>query len=1028
IVDGPEKISYQLLQERANHLADILKQKGIGPGSIVAILLFRSPAMIVSMLAVLKAGGAYLPIETDLPVGRIKLLIDNSRCSILLAGDGTTGLAVAAGQGSGIGSLAVPEIINVDKLDVTHASGLIVQLPANPQDAAYVIYTSGTTGLPKGVVIEHRSLVNYIHWAAKSYLKKEKGDFPLYTSISFDLTVTSIFLPLVTGNSIIIYKEEAPGSLIELVVTDNRVDIIKATPSHLKILLQSKVAAFLPGSRINTIIVGGEKLETALALEIYNAFNGNVAIYNEYGPTEATVGCMIHLFSPLEMQRAVPIGVPAANTRIYVLDKYLQPVPAGVHGEIYIAGNGLARAYLFNESMTAEKFIPDPFRKGEKMYKTGDIAKWLPNGVIEYIGRSDLQVKINGYRIELSEIENALNGFPEISASLVTVRINPKNKQILSAFYISTGKLTESALRDYLADRLPYYMIPVHVTRIERIPLTRNGKIDYNALPEPEGKEKSNHELPVSEIEAICLNVWEEVLGLTDLHVDDNFFELGGDSIKAVQISFRLAEYGISISAKDILTYQVIRSISLHAKMTAKGNTYEQGLVQGERSLLPIEAWFITRNFDNPDYYNQSVLLTLNRPINREWLQLAFKNIVRHHDGLRLNYDPEKRKLWYNNNHLDDAFIIGELEEDLVTVCHRVKSSFDIRNGLLLKAALIKENSSLFGKLLITAHHLVMDGISWRILLEDLYAVYHAIERGAPVRLPSKTASSIEWEKRLVEYAGTPAVLAEQPYWSKIENSEFDIPTDFRTHDWRMINIGIVKGSLNKETTGFLLKGAHQAYNTDILILLNAALAGMLKEWTGMARFIIELENHGRYLDSVDTSRTIGWFTGMYPVELSCPEGNPGELIKAVKEQIRNTPAHGIGYGIWKYLAPGNRTKAQDVSITAIRFNYLGQFDRELNNDLFSYSTESSGSDADSRNKITAKLEFNLMIISEVLYVDIKYNTKAYKESTIEWIRETFLKKIHALLAHLQNETSLHFTPSDFEIDINQQELDALFK
>ncbi len=1018
--------TYSQLNDKANYLAILLRRKGIGPNGVVGIVLPRSSELIASLLGVLKSGGCYLLIDKDLPEERINFLISNSQCKLVIAG----GEFISRSQFK-----QETEFIDIDGLDLLTGGPSEVESIGSANDLAYIIYTSGTTGEPKGVMIEHKSLVNYIKWAAERYVKDEKVTFPLYTSISFDLTVTSIFTPLITGNKIVIYNEDRNELPIEKIITDNKVDIIKLTPSHLKILCESNSLKLASNSKIRRLIVGGEQLESRLAKDVYNEFHGSIEIYNEYGPTEATVGCMIHKFDPEDPRLYVPIGIPTGNTKVYILDKFLKPVPLGVHGELYVSGDGIARGYLFNEEVTKQKFIPNPFVEGQRMYKTGDTAKRLANGIIEYIGRSDQQVKINGYRIELPEIENHLVSHPRVTEALIAVRMNEKGQKNLHAYYKSNDVIEEAVLRNYLANRLPHYMIPVHFIRLERIPLTKNGKVDYDAMPEP----KKNRELrenisPKNSKEELLLKIWRDVLCVNDLCVFDNFFELGGDSIKAMQVASRLFENGMSVTAKDILTYHTIEQISLHAEIVDINSKYEQGVIDGEMELNSIQSWFFSHAFKNPHYYNQSILLSFNKKVNIGLLAEAFVKIIEHHDGLRVNYNPKKNVLFYNNRHLEEHFVIEEFEIgsgddsflDLIGICEIIKNSFDIRNSLLLKAAIIKENNA-SEMLFITAHHLVIDGVSWRVLLEDLSTIYNALENGEAIRLPRKTASLVDWERELINYSESEDIKIEQDYWSEIERVEFAIPQDFAINDWRVKNLSKVSGSLSKEKTDFLLKEAHQTYKTDVFILLNVALALTLKKWTGTDRLVIEQENYGRHLESVNTSRTLGWFTAMYPVKLELKIDSMNNQIKAIKEQIREIPHNGIGYGIHKYL--GKSSKENKDKLTEVRLNYLGRFDTEFNNELFSFNTEHHGSDVDPNNMMTAKLELNLMVIYGKLNLDINFNRETHKESTILWFKYTFFNNLEIILEHIRNEDDIHFTPSDFDaVDLNDEELHALFR
>ncbi|HTI08484.1 MAG TPA: amino acid adenylation domain-containing protein [Puia sp.] len=1026
---GSGTVTYEQLNARSGRLAGLLREKGVGPGGIVGILLPASPDLITGILAVLKAGGCYLPIGSDLPEHRIRFLISDSRCKWIITGRQLSDRLDLSGSEE-------TAIIDIDDSDLAYPEPPATGPRQHPHDLAYVIYTSGTTGTPKGVMIENKSLVNYISWAVKNYIKDGNGDFPLFTPVSFDLTITSIFAPLVSGNRIVIYEDNRKDLLIESIIADNKVDIIKLTPSHLRILNESKLLV-PPAHRIKRFIVGGEKLEATLAGSILDKFGSHVEIYNEYGPTEATVGCMIHKFEKGAYAPTVPVGIPAANTAIYLLDKFLRPVPTGVIGEIFISGDGLAKGYLYREELTNLKFLSDPFHEGRKMYKTGDLARRLPDGVIEYIGRYDQQVKINGYRVELSEIEHHLTGYNGITEVVAAMRTTKGDRRNLYAYYINPAlqedaeNTEETALRSYLADRLPHYMIPLRFIRLERIPLTENGKIDFDALPEPETNGKMTEGPgPGNDIERVSLKIWEEVLGESNLCVTDNFFELGGDSIKAVQIASRLFDNGIHLKAKDILLYHTIARISLHADITDMNNRYYQGIVEGERDWTPIESWFFSKKFNKPGYFNQSVLLGLKRKIDNALLQEAFNLVIRHHDGLRVNYDPVRRKAFYNNRHLQEKYLLPQYnirrgtegEDDLIEICCKLKNGFDIGNSLLLKAAIIRQDNT-SEMLFITAHHLIIDGVSWRIFLEDLRAIYYALERQESVRLSRKTASLTDWQNELMGYRSS--IPSQKEFWKSMEEAAMLIPPENGIGSWKCADLDKITGTLDKEETHFLLKKAHEAYNTNVPVLLNTALVLTLKEWTGRDSFVIEQENHGRHSDNIDLSRTIGWFTTMYPILLTCRGATAGDQIKSVKEQFRLVPDQGIGYGIHKYI---EKEEWEEDQLTGIRFNYLGQFDTELNNELFAYSRQSTGSDIDPDNTITAGLEFNSMISDGELIMEISYAKKVCKEGTAQWLVKTYFNNLKKLLQHIRSQHEIHLTASDFDtVDLDDEELKALF-
>lgn len=1015
VEDEGVSITYHELNERANGISRFLKEKGISSGSVVGIFMARSHELVAAILGVLKSGACYLPLDVTLPQERMKYLISNSSSKIVITSKNFL---------HQIERTVPVETMPIEDIPTTtHPDDKLGNL-SDLSDLAYVIYTSGTTGLPKGVMVEHRSLVNYIKWAASAYFQKnDRPCFPLFTSISVDLTVTSIFLPLITGGKIVVYRE-SNGVLIEDVVNDNKVTAVKLTPSHLKILTASRSVKFA-GSRAKTFIVGGEILEKSVAYDTYRNFSPAVSIYNEYGPTEATVGCMIHKFQPNEIGDSVPIGIPIANTQIYVLDRFLKPVPYGVFGEIYISGEPLARGYLSDSALTSAKFINNPFSGSGKMYKTGDVARFLSNCVLEYFGRFDQQVKINGYRIELSEIENCLKQYPGMIQVVVTLISDKNSRENLCAYYKRSRAVSEVSLRKYLAGKLPHYMIPVFFVKIDQIPITANGKIDHKALPVPKRRRVSGKSLPAGVVETTLATVWKEVFGTDDIVITSNFFELGGDSIKAVQIVSQLQERNISLNVKDILLYHTIEQISLHAKAAESVSEYEQREIKGERNLTPIEAWLFSQRFKNYSHYNQSILLRLKRKVDPSLLGRSFERLIRHHDGLRVNYDFDRNVLFYNDVHLDVRFPVevvveGSLEE----IGDRIKSKFDVTDNLLIKCAIIKDNihSQL---LIITAHHLVVDGVSWRILLNDLNYIYKSLESKYEVKLPRKTASGLDWSKALLKYSCSDELNHEKKFWSHVEQTAFKIPLDENIAEWNGRDLRRISDKLNEIDTGYLLKEAQIVSNTNVTVLLSTALALTLRQWTGMNEFVVEYENHGRHLQDVDVSRTVGWFTAMYPVRLELHGKSTNSCITDIKEQLNNVPNGGLGYGVLKYL---NGQLGDSVKTSEIRFNYLGQFDHEVENELFSYVTASHGSEVDVANRMTAKLEFNLIAISGELVIEISYNCLAHKESTILKLKDLFFESLASILddIRLLVATDSVSQTSDQPV-LDRRELDILF-
>ncbi|HTI08368.1 MAG TPA: amino acid adenylation domain-containing protein, partial [Puia sp.] len=731
--------TYAGLQKRSRSIAGYLAAvSGIRPGDAVGIMLEREDFLIPSILGILEAGGAFLPIDPAYPPERINAILQDSGINVLI----TRGRYIHP-------TLQAPSgLLDLDKDAQAMEAHAPFSAPVKQNGLAYIIYTSGSTGKPKGVMIEHGSLLNYISWAADTYVRGEPVVFPLYSSISFDLTITSIFLPLVTGNTILVYGDGGQLALIEQVVADNQVHIIKLTPSHLKILRDSNLPKPAGDNKIKRLIVGGEDLDRHLTKEIYDRFEGRIEIFNEYGPTEATVGCMIHLFNPDEPYPSVPIGKPIYNSRVYLLDKQLMPVPAGVPGELYIAGKGLARGYLFNEGLTAEKFVQHAGIG--RMYRTGDLAVRMPDGKMLFRGRGDDQIKIRGHRIEPGEIEEAIKKYkeggqppsPDITDVIVLAREDPSGNKFMTAYFVSGSPIDKEMLRMHLKTHLPEYMIPAYFMQLSGLPLTPNGKIDRKSLPEPTAERVQVYEAPSTRKEKLLADAWSGVLGIGHISVTDNFFALGGDSIKSIRISSKIRSAGYDLSVKQILAGQTIRNLATQLKDLIA--IADQSPVRGEADLSAIQQWFFDKARTDQHHFNQSVLLHFREGIPEERVRGIFGKLQQHHDALRLVFTREGENIKQRSLPPDLALslVVADLrgEEDpestLLPLAHDIQSGIDLRQGPLMRLGLFHLPHG--SRLLIVIHHLVVDGVSWRILLEDIATLYRQSLQNEPLSLPLK--------------------------------------------------------------------------------------------------------------------------------------------------------------------------------------------------------------------------------------------------------------------------------------------------
>ncbi|MBH5320328.1 amino acid adenylation domain-containing protein [Paenibacillus sp. GSMTC-2017] len=1017
--------TYRQLNEQANRLARYLKQKGIAHESIVGLWMQHSIEAVVAILAVMKADGTYLPIDPAYPDERIRYMLEDSGTELVLTNFTDATIVGYSGEILDYQGLLLD---GLDSSNLAHVH--------EPHDLAYIIYTSGSTGRPKGAMIEHRGLTNYIWWAKKVYVRDEIPTFPLYSSLAFDLTVTSIFTPLICGGRICVYRDDGDEFILYRILRDNVSTIIKLTPAHLALLKERDYKHAV----VKHFIVGGEDLKTNLAKEITDTFGGEIAIYNEYGPTETVVGCMIHQYNGNEDDRAsVPIGVPADNVMLYILDPDLNPMKQGAIGELYIAGDGVARGYLHREELTRERFLDNPFVPGTRMYRTGDLAKRLADGKIEYGGRIDHQVKIRGYRIETAEIEKVIIQHEGILDAVVIDREHENLGKYLCAYIVKQSPLTTAELKQHLSLKLPSYMVPSMVVELDEIPLTINGKVNRVLLPEPDTTSagESEYVSARTDREVRLVEIISGVLQNDRIGVNDHFYNLGGDSIKAIQVSSRLNRVGFSLKVRDILENPIIEQMALRVELLKTVNVAPQGLCEGKLEPLPITTWFFQQQLKRPEYYHQSVLLHLQAEVDVDVLKRILLQLVDHHDGLRLQVNLETHELSYHNERdrllLVQSVSLADTDDHtqnvrMVELCETFKSQFHLQNTLLIGICLFDLGRN--GKrLLITAHHLVIDGVSWRILLEDFAEALNSHSRGEIVTFPPKTASLQMWSQHVRNYL---LPEQEQHYWQSISNRLTTIPIDYADGEASVRSSSTMEHCFTAEQTNKLLYECHQAYGTKPLELLVAVLTRAIYSSFSLKEAVVELESHGReqLRDEVDLSRTVGWFTSIYPVKLLQPvhesdESTLGSLIKSVKEQLRSIPMQGIGFGL---LQAQQKLVADYDARKLMRFNFLGDFDGLWDNSWFTLASGSSGLDTSKENELTSLLDINAMIVDQSLRLSITYSRNRFKDATITRFMQSYNEALMLIINHCAHKGVMEYTPSDFEtVALSQEELDSLF-
>ncbi|MBC9912778.1 non-ribosomal peptide synthetase, partial [Chitinophaga varians] len=1020
-----QQLTFRELDDLSDRMACYLKEQyHIHRDDIIVLKLSRSEWMMVTILGILKAGAAYAPVDVNYPQDRIDFIIEDSGSKLI------------------IDETVLPQI----QAALQEDKQATPVLPAiAPQQLAYVIYTSGSTGRPKGVQIEHAGLYNHLCYCLSVFMpeKEQRYKIPLFTSVSFDLTVPSLFCSLLNGGELVIYpQEDAVSDIMEDIFFGTKnINFLKCTPSHIDIL----GAATLRPSAIEGIIIGGEELKHT-HVSLLRSVNQEMRIFNEYGPTEATVGCIVNPLVPGTTPasgRSIPIGKPVTNSRIYILDTNRRLCPVGITGELYIGGVQLARGYFNRPDLTADRFIADPFIKGEKIYRSGDLACWLPDGNIEYQGRIDDQVKIRGYRIELGEIEHALVAINNISAATVQVKEEADGQKVLVGYMVSREPLNVTTLRQQLQERLPEHMIPAHFVQLPALPLTANGKIDKRALPEHSSNAAATgttYAAPRNSVEEKLVEIFESIFRKQGIGIRDGFIDLGGDSIKAILLASKLKQQGYSIKIGEILKYPTVEQLAVRVGIAQQ--TEQPDNIEGNVALTPIQRLFMEKEYPAMHHYNQSVLLYSKEVINVQLLRKCFTALLEHHDALRMVYRKENGG-WtqYNKGKIyaADLFDIQEYgpavdPQEMRSHCDHLQESINLTEGPLVKLGLFHLPDG--DRLLIIIHHLVVDGVSWRILLEDLSTLYHMLLNGETPQLPLKSDSFQQWAEKLQQYANSDAALSEMAYWENTA-AEFsgkrrrDTPAAETTTLKKSVSFG-----LDTADTTLLLTRTNKAWRTEINDVLLAALGcsiGAALSWTEV---LIALEAHGReeILDGVNIGRTVGWFTSIYPLLLQTKDiRNSVDYLITVKEQLRTVPDKGIGYGILRYLRDDKKEILAPLGDTDITFNYLGDFGFGVtsgqDNSLFSYSGEYKGQDISSRNIVDRGLTVTGMIVEGRLIMNISYNANKYMDAQMKSLSDNYENYLKALITTLSDTHDIYLTPSDLTFKgLTMDEISALNK
>ncbi len=1021
-----EQVTWFELDTRANQLANYLVAQGVGPEVTVGICMQRSVSLMVSILAVIKSAGAWVPLDPDYPAERLKYIINDAGTSLILSNRRDSAvLPICDAAVAEVDHPAFMEDLETHYATLPPSTMGLCQLA--PEHMAYVLYTSGSTGNPKGVVIEHQALMARLLWIQRQYQVSESDVFILKTPYSFDVSMWEVFWPVFTGASLVIAKPDGHKDPHYLTAMIQRygVTVINFVPSMLAAFMEADVLRQCRSLRY--VLSSGE----ALSLSTVDAFYQtglSAQLHNLYGPTEATIDASWWDCRDYKERSSVPIGFPVDNTRLYVLDEQRRLVPPGVNGELYIAGDGLARGYLNRPELTASAFINDsvaPVYPGDRMYRTGDIARWNYQGELEYSGRKDQQAKIRGYRIEPGEIEAQLMTLRFVKEAVVLVKADSQGRNRLAACLLpehnapDRGELTRQ-IRHALSERLPDFMVPGEFIVVDSFPLLASGKVDRKSLAKLSGEQsvQEGYVAPRNQTETDMVNLWQKVLGVDKVGVDDNFFSLGGDSIISIQLVSQARLQGLQFSVKQLFEQQTISRLVPYV-VVKRQVLSEQGPVMGDVALTPIQRTFFNWQLPEQHHFNQSFILTTPTSFSKKLLPVLADALLQRHDGLRLRFRRNKQGWRAMHQPCDHHVLLSSYEyvnlssvsglarkNQLAQRCEQIQASLDIEHGPLFKLVWFDFGDEP-GRLLIVVHHLMVDGISWRILLSDLSEATRQFMDNKAIALPAKTTSWQQWSQTLMDYSRSDAITAERDYWiSQLRKPfvKFPAPPSVSGYSYPE-RIHLMTFTINSQKTQELLGDCNQAYRTQINELLLAALMRAYQQWSYQSVLRIDLEAHGRedISDQIDISQTVGWFTSIYPLVLDIDvSASVAEVIKQVKEQYRAVPAKGVGFGVLKELVRDEEIVALEQEERGdIVFNYLGQFDQQQSQEsVYTLAQESPGKERSDKQSQRAALVINGWVSQGTLTFELSARTDRADIDAMVQLHELFEQSVHEIIAN----------------------------
>ena len=995
---GECQYTYAEINNMANQLARHLVNLGTASNDIIGIMVERSVEMVVGLLGILKAGAAYLPIDPDYPEERVRYILNDSQIRILL-----TVKALASKPG-----VFLNNIILLDNPDIYHGSTDNPKRRNTSQDPIYVLYTSGSTGNPKGVMIEHYSVINRIVWGQKNYPLSSSDVVLQKTPYTFDVSVPELFWWSFAGAKVCMLPpggEKDPETIVET-VSKYKVTSIHFVPSMLNAFME--YVESLDGmdsiSSIRWVFASGEALSVPQIKRFNHLFHDKcgIRLINLYGPTEAAIEVSSFDCSTGPERTTVPIGKPIDNIRLYIFDSYQKLQPVGVPGELYIAGTGVGRGYLNRPELTAEKFLPDPFHPRQRMYKTGDLTRWAPDGNIEYLGRIDHQIKIRGFRIELGEIEFHLLKYKGIKETVVVANDNDSGGKYLIAYLVADNEINIDEMRETLVKFLPAYMVPSFFVQLPELPLLTNGKINRKALPIPKtaAVNTTSGTGPRNELEKNFLDICREELGIPGIQMNDNFLAMGGDSIAAVKIADRLLNMNLRLPVASFFEFPTL------TKVCAEARTIQipigQGPVTGECDLTPIQHRLLETGRTPINRFYQSLMLHSPVNLDEKALLRALKKLVEQHDALRIifqlrenSWNPVIREMEGDLFHFEAFDLRGKPEwrEAMEREALRRYDRMDSERGIMVGALLFNTDRGGYFQLII--HQLIVDIPSWRIILRDLQQAYSSAVDQTEIILPEKTHSYQEWAKQLRMYAGRSQVAGELNYWETVSNLKPPaIPKDYWVSSERNDSI-FMDYYLSKAETGELLRNTQGGIETGAVLL--TALGLTIKQWTGQNTVLVNYVGNERVtvIEELDITNTVGCFDALHPVALDMSNSdNTGDELRRIRENLRQIPSGGAGFGILRYETDEVTKKKLSVQ-PELFLRYGGQLGDEFPKQLFRPVLSMSRILIGMETGNECTIAVGSIIINGSLSLSFRFDSREYK-------RITMLQFIHQYTSNLK--------------------------